>query len=304
MSRSRSFLLSSALTPAVAAVLAMVAAGCGEAATPDSVDTGALYGGQGETERIGVVHVTTTVAGATYKNQCTGIVLTTGVILTAAHCVSDWIADPAETSPALAMVRYKKGGVYRCISGPTTPSGDCAQWSDVRVYMNSNYHEGDADTDIAKVFAVAQPYDVGPGDMAEIYEDSMRYTPRLEAFGYGVNTFGGAGVGVLRSGTFEVDWYGSDHFILIDRGARLCSGDSGGPAMVYRTQSGDGEAQVVGLESNGPSTTSGYCGTYKGQERLIRLSAQMEWIRSGPYYQLDCQPTISPANGRRVERCQ
>jgi hypothetical protein len=303
MSRSRSFLLSSVLMPSVAAVLAVAAVGCGEAASTDSVDNGALYGGQGETERIGVVEVKTTVPGATYKHECTGIVLTTGVILTAAHCVSEWIPDPAETSAALAMVRYKKGGAYRCISGPTTPGGDCAQWSDVRVYMNSNFHDGDADTDIAKVMAVAQPYDVGPDDMAEIYEDSMRYTSRLEAFGYGANTFGGAGIGVLRSGTFAVDWYGSDHFILIDKGARLCAGDSGGPAMVYRTQSGDGEAQAVGLVSNGSTTPSGFCGAYNGQERLIRLSAQMEWIRSGPYYQLDCQPTISPANGRRVERC-
>jgi hypothetical protein len=54
----------------------------------------------------------------------------------------------------------------------------------------------------------------------------------MRVFGVGVTGQAGTGSGVLRTTTFNVDWFNSWYSITIaasDR--RLCHGDSGGPAV-------------------------------------------------------------------------
>jgi hypothetical protein len=287
------------------AAASFLAAACGGVDPSSSSDpvvdvSDPVLGGQGETERRGVVEVKFDVGGGV--RTCSGIVISPYMVLTAAHCTVDLTPVPNESARASVKVRYKKGGAYRCISGSTDATGRCTSYYPARLFTNSAFRDGDAETDIAKVMPEWGNFDVGTDDLAYIYEDSMSFTPRIEAFGYGSNAFNGDGVGTLRGGSEEVDWYGSRHFITIDRGTRLCSGDSGGPAMVYQSQTGP-EAQAVGLLSNGSVTPSGHCGALRGKERFVRLSAYVQWIQSGPWVSVFCTPVVSPYNGRRVEQC-
>lgn len=291
-------------------VAGLCAVGCGAApeSNEDPAESSAeLRGGQGETERKGVVQIKfCNNASCSSVSLCSGIVVARRLALTAGHCVSDYIKS-TEYNHVPVKVRYKYGGQYHCISGSTDGNGDCSDWQDSIV---STVYQGnhDAETDLGKVSLVAGHADildywVSDSDLAYIYNDSMSYYGRLQGFGYGDD--GAGNTGVLRTGTFEVDWYGSRHFITINRGAGTCQGDSGGPMMVYGSQSGD-EPQVVGLISSHESRyfwRTDTCAASGQKTRSVRLSAWRDWIEGQAPEYVSCYDLVSPANSRKLVKC-
>jgi hypothetical protein len=289
--------------------------GCGAAPDPGEEDLptdtvpGEIRGGAGEGTRQGVVELRfCTTAACKAFTGCTGVPIAKHVILTAGHCVEDFIHS-GDLSHVFVEARMKRRGRYMCISGASTnSSGLCSGGHDAIV---SSVYRGnhDAASDVAKVSLVlghadVVDFDLSTLDLAYVYDDTLKPYGRLEGWGYGDNSQSGTGFGTLRSGTFEVDWYGSNHFITINRGAGTCAGDSGGPMMIYANQSG-GEPQVVGLVSSHENRLfkDDNCGASGQETRSVRLSAWMSWVQSsGPNY-VNCTSIKSPANGRRLWKC-
>ncbi len=250
------------------------------------------------TTRLGVVELK-----GLNGHFCSGVMISPHVVLTAGHCAAYVL--PAGTKSAVVTgptVRYQfPDGVKRCISAYPTSDWECSTITPLRVTQWPGYtNDLDTPNDFAVFTTDIHWYGPGDSDFAYIYTDTMTAYSRYQLYGYGGNAFGGAGGEVLRTGSMEWDSLRTHDFTLIERGTRVCLGDSGGPATVYQSSSG-AEMHVAGLFSNMNVTPSGFCGAEGATARYTRLSVKVPWIKSTTG--APCTEITSPVTGHKVQRC-
>jgi hypothetical protein len=265
------------------------------AEAPVTAGQEAIRGGT-ETTRVGVVNLNLWHPAGTNPGvpaRCTGVMVGPQTILTTASCVADYLPAGQKTvSVSDIDVLYKKydGVHYVAWRG----------WQ-LQVTVWPGFHGGaDAENDLAVITGGYPWVDTNNLDYAYIFTDTLGAYSRYQLYGYGYDSFGGTGDGVLRQGSMALDWYGSHHMIFSAGGVRVCRGDSGGPAAVYESVSGR-ELQVIGLASSVELTPSGNCSAEGPNVRYTRLSDKVSWIAS--VSGSPCVQERSQTTNRLVTRC-
>jgi hypothetical protein len=252
--------------------------------------------GGNEVQRIGVV------ALSQPSGDCTGVLLNWFTIITAAHCVPS--VSPGTTDTLSLSAVYKlESGDFVCLTGEAVSVEEgfdpmCFTPHDFQVSVMSGFRLGDADEDLAVLVSDTAFSYVSWGDYAYIDVDTLSGVDRVELYGYGASTDQGAGTGVLRQGSVEVDGFYPGHFRTINRGARECHGDSGGPSTIYFDSTAP-QLNVLGLMSGSDKREGGECSKRGGFGYSTRLSNKIPFIEGA--MGRTCTPGTSA--GRAVVDC-
>jgi hypothetical protein len=179
----------------------------------------------GEIERSPVVRLELREDGDK-KGYCSGSVITSTAILSAAHCVHD-----------IDAVRVRVGG-------ETIESKEFYKHPDSDIddeYIN------DPGNDVA-IIILPRPVNVAP--LAILRSRIIEEGEEFSIFGYGVSE-DDTDTDDLRSGRMDADEVESDYIEsqYTDDSSSVCFGDSGGPATVRPVRDGDGPVAIVGVAS-------------------------------------------------------
>ena len=228
--------------------------------------------------QVGVVEV---------NGGCTGVVITSRAILTAAHCVDQLIAPAKNGWANLSIRRY-------------TPSEVAVYSGQVRINIHPSY-SGDGDTaDDVAVVKLFPPdtFGLSSSYRTRIYTGLGSTINTMRLYGRGVSGSSGGGSSILRFMYFTPDWWGPYHFLEDATGAaRVCNGDSGGPTIDWTPT---GYRVVAGLHSNSEKTvSSGMCAAWNGKQRSVRLQNKVTWIED----MLDVTCTPFSDSGWSYVRC-
>lgn len=224
--------------------------------------------------------------------KCTGILISPVAVITSAHCL-EGILSPAnpEDEAALTQVRlsYRRPGAtdtWQCLTPglfSDQANGKCAATSQQAavVVMHGPYVGGyDAQSDIAVVInPTSQWTGVDNDDFVRVWADSFSRFDRFEVWGRGANAFSteNSGDGVMRTGGFGLDWYGTHHFYALARTPRICKGDSGGPA-IWDDAGLHPYALGITTTMDVPRTGTQQCAEKGGKQRFTRLSTKIDWV--------------------------
>lgn len=207
---------------------------------------------------------------------CTGFVVASEWVLTAAHC-----GAPNE-------VRY---------GSPNSSTGTSVGVAEIHVHpLYASTSQPDA-----QLLRVDSPIPGARAPLARpssLASDGVRPGDRTVVAGFGVSS-AGTGAGVARKGTTRI--HSVESAMLFDEPdpSSACAGDSGGPLIIERF----GARQVIGIASFGES------GACNGLGGWVRVSAIREWIdgiagtesanNRAPV--IDPETTVSAAVGRAFE---
>jgi len=198
---------------------------------------------------------------------CTGFVLNSYMIFTAAHCV-----DSGQLSgTANFKVRYTTNGTsWTCISGPTS-SGQCSSWSSMSYYAGDNAPAWPVSTDWAIVYRSSPLSISAPVGLAPFVQPNF-----YQGWGRGLSSPGG-GSGTMRYGADVADSVSALEFESIASGTstpRYCEGDSGGPAFPNKGgsvywQYAVGVASTITAPKGG---VAGACAVNGDRQRFYRVT--------------------------------
>jgi hypothetical protein len=172
---------------------------------------------------------------------CTGVLVTSSVILTAAHCVAPR-AGALEPPSSIEL-------------------DDGARISTTWVEVHPDFERHDLEADLALV-GLASPVNIAPLALVD-HVDASWLGRSLRWVGYGASEPGGlAGLGTKRFANVPVAGVSDSKLTSV---AVSCNGDSGG-AVVH-------ESALVGIISSGSAGCSAY-------SRATRVDVHAAWIRA------------------------
>ncbi len=190
-----------------------------------------IIGGTVDNGDPAIVALFTHLPGESSGYLCTGTIISSTKVLTAAHCV-----DPDVVGA---------GNVHEVLLGTTLSGGSLAvsavAWDPA---FDVNNLQGGHDV---AVVTLAQPTAITPIAFNTTPLSSSTLSTNVRIVGYGTNNHFGQGSGTKRTATTRVNSYDSALVHIGTTSRQTCHGDSGGPAL----QVIGGVERVIGVTSFG-----------------------------------------------------
>lgn len=201
---------------------------------------------------------------------CTGVLIHSRALITAAHCVAELAPTTGEKNfwaDHFDIDNFGGGNFEDTVRINIHP--DYAG-------TDSEYANDDGD-DIAVVKLTSGSFPFPASARHRMFVGAMSTIGTMRLHGAGVTSNAGTGGGILRRMAYLPNWTGPEHIIMDADTSRICKGDSGGPV---RDLLPDGVTPVVAaLTTSMQIDDEGdRCAMANGKQRAVRLQHKVAWI--------------------------
>ncbi len=196
------------------------------------------------------------------KTHCTGALILSNVVLTAAHCLVDSDGNDLPTESILIFFGLKESEADR--------KNLSRKVLRIQIHPEWRRNEISSFNDLAKI-ELDQPAPLPYVPLS--IDESPHVLSVLEIAGYGIwSILDSENLGVLRRAQISIDSYSAQDLefkVQTNGHASTCEGDSGGPAYILK----NGKPYLVGVASRGDEGCQEY-------QTFENISAQMNFLRS------------------------